>query len=112
MRQQAVSHSSLFVYFKLAGAAPDDLLATLSAMQARLRQRHPGLCTRLMARTDDVRGAEVAPTWMEVYEHPDGLDAAFLDDLLTEASRLAPGLTGPRHTESFTELAPALANPD
>ena len=67
-----------------------------------LRSRHPGLTARLLARTD---GRDVAePTWMEIYEHPQGLSEAFLADLEAAVGALPTGLIAPRHTETFAEL--------
>lgn len=71
-------------------------------MQAELRARHPGLTARLMARTDSQDSPE--PTWMEIYEHPQGLSQAFLADLRAAVQALPDGLIGHRHTESFAEL--------
>ena len=111
MRPHAPPPSSLFVYFKLNGHARTAVHAALSGMQARLRERHPGLSARLMARTDEAHSASGALTWMEVYEHPEGIGLDFLGDLQAEVARLPADLIGPRHTESFTDLGSPHSDP-
>lgn len=74
----------------------------LAAMQDELRSRHPGLTARLLARNDGRDAAE--PTWMEIYEHPQGLSEAFLADLEAAVQALPAGLIAPRHTETFAEI--------
>ena len=106
MRSPADSPASLFIYFKLPGSHASQALPKLVDMQADLRARHPGLTARLLTRVDGMGRAEL--TWMEIYEHPQGLSEAFLADLQTGVQALPAGLIGPRHTESFAELgAPA-----
>ena len=79
MRSKADTPASLFIYFKLSASRAPQALQRLAAMQDGLRSRHPGLTARLLARTD---GRDVAePTWMEIYEHPQGLSESFLADL-------------------------------
>lgn len=102
MRSDADTPASLFIYFKLASARAPQAQQQIQAMQTRLRACHPGLTARLLARTDGGGGSEA--TWMEVYEHPQGLSTAFLADLQAALAALPPGLIGPRHTESFSEF--------
>ena len=102
MRSPAGNPASLFIYFKLTASQAPQALQRLAAMQDRLRALHPGLSARLMARSD---GQDVAqPTWMEIYEHPQGLSDAFLADLQAAVRALPAGLIAPRHTETFAEL--------
>lgn len=102
MRSPADTPASLFIYFKLSALRAPQALQRLAAMQDELRDRHPGLTARLLARTD---GQDVAePTWMEIYEHPQGLSDAFLADLQAAVLALPAGLIAPRHTETFAEL--------
>ncbi len=102
MRPQADTPASLFIYFRLTSLSAPQALQRLGAMQASLRERHPGLTARLLARTDSQDGPE--PTWMEIYEHAHGLSKVFLADLDAAVQALPPGLIGPRHTESFAEF--------
>lgn len=102
MRPQADTPASLFIYFRLTSLSAPEALQQLGAMQASLRECHPGLTARLLARTDSQDGPE--PTWMEIYEHAHGLSKAFLADLDAAVQALPPGLIGPRHTESFAEF--------
>jgi hypothetical protein len=102
MRPQADTTASLFIYFRLPSSGAPQALQQLGAMQAGLRARHPGLTARLLARTDSQDGPE--PTWMEIYEHAQGLSQAFLVDLQAAVQALPAGLIGPRHTESFAEF--------
>jgi len=102
MKSEADHPASLFIYFKLASADAPRARQALSDMQSRLRAMHPGLVARLMSRTDQP-GHDVL-TWMEIYEHPQGLSQAFLVDLETAVAALPTGLIGPRHTESFSEF--------
>jgi len=102
MRSTADTPASLFIYFKLSASRAPQALQRLAAMQNGLRSRHPGLIARLLARSD---GRDVAePTWMEIYEHPQGLSEAFLADLEAAVRALPAGLIAPRHTETFAEI--------
>lgn len=102
MRSPADTPASLFIYFKLSALRAPQALQRLAAMQDDLRAGHPGLTARLLARTD-VQGAGEL-TWMEIYEHPQGLSDAFLADLEAAVLALPAGLIAPRHTETFAEL--------
>ena len=94
--------ASLFIYFRLNAADASRAQATLQAMQQGLRVAHPGLLARLFARTDALDRGDL--TWMETYEHPQGLNDAFMSDLAKAVSNLPTGLIGPRHTEVFAEF--------
>lgn len=102
MRSPADNPASLFIYFRLDASKASQALHRLAAMQDELRARHPGLQARLLARTDNQDVTE--HTWMEIYEHPQGLSSAFLADLQSAVRSLPEGLIAPRHTESFAEL--------
>lgn len=104
MRPPADTLESLFIYFKLTPAAAPQALQQLGAMQAELRARHPGLTARLMARSAPSGDPDL--TWMEIYEHAQGLSETFLADLHAAVQALPAGMTGPRHTESFAEFRP------
>jgi len=96
--------SALFVYYRVPAATRGAALAALQGMQSHLQTAWPGLKVRLMRRTDQAEGASAEQTWMEVYEHPDGLGAAFAARLQSAAGALPADLIGPRHTESFSDV--------
>lgn len=102
----ASARSAWFVYYRVDTQAQDAWLPAVDAMQAALRRRWPGLVARLMCRMDDALAGAPA-TWMEVYEHPDGMSSALQADLLAEINRLPLHLTGPRHTERFSDRGAA-----
>jgi len=96
--------SALFVYYRVPAATRGAALAALQGMQSHLQTAWPGLKVRLMRRTDQAEGVNAEQTWMEVYEHPDGLGAAFAARLQLAAGALPADLIGPRHTESFSDV--------
>ena len=82
--------------------AAADLAAAIEAVravQARVRERWPGLAAETLRRPGDSAGLV---TLMEVY---DFADAAHADELEAEAaSVVAPWLRGERHVERFEPL--------
>ncbi|WP_280150320.1 DUF4936 family protein [Piscinibacter sp. XHJ-5] len=97
----------LFIYYRIPSAAADEALAAALALQARLRQRHPGLTARLLRRPDD---ANEQQTWMETYAYlrdtePAGVTSALEAEIADEARVLAPFIAGARHTEVFIPCA-------
>jgi len=58
-----------------------------------------------MCRADEATPLDEA-TWMEVYEHPEGVSASCEAQLAWLSQALPAGLTGPRHTEIFCPLVP------
>lgn len=90
---------TLFVYWKIAGAALPPALARVRAAQAALCCRHPGLQTGLWCR-DGTDAAQA--TVMETYALPGGLHAAAEAEIEASMSLALVGLeAGPRHVESF-----------
>jgi hypothetical protein len=80
-----------------------DAYLAAQALQARLRERHPGLTARLLRRPDE---HDPHTTWMEIYAFQrDGDNAGVTPqieaDIAAEAAVLAPFLAGDRHTEVF-----------
>lgn len=76
-------------------------------MQALLREAFPGLRASVMQRADEAGGAGSADgnaTWMEVYEHPEGISPSCEQALLEAASSLPELTAGPRHVEVFAPL--------
>lgn len=95
---------SLFVYYRVPPAHVAGARQAIELIQQGLQGEHPGLITRLMQRTDSSDGGQEA-TWMEVYEHPDGVSAECEARLRELASTLPHGLIGARHVEAFCPLA-------
>jgi hypothetical protein len=105
---------ALFVYYRMPVVHSLALYEGVVSMQADLRARFPALQTRLMVRSDNGpdsagRADEQAATWMEVYEHPDGITPACESALLMAAHELTAQGMGPRHVESFGSLTARVA---
>lgn len=103
-----------FVYYKVPVANRQAAFDEVESMQAGLRSNWPGLATRLMHRSDEPPGAQSEggqETWMEVYEHPEGLGAPFVRDLQARVAKVPAGLMGVRHTETFSAVAPPAGSP-
>lgn len=90
---------SLYVYYRVRDGQEAVARVAIETMQATLKPLQPGLCARLMRKTD-----ATGVTWMEVYEHPDGVSHACEAMLETLASALPDGLFGQRHVEVFSAL--------
>lgn len=88
---------TLFVYWRADPATLHSTLAALRESQARLRADWPGLDARLWLRCDP--GG--APTVMETYAAPGGIDAA--GQARIEAA-VAPLTPAPRHAEAFAAV--------
>lgn len=95
---------SLFVYYRVPLANQAAARQAINVIQQRLHEEHPGLTTRLMQRADTPEGSPEA-TWMEVYEHPDGVSAVCEARLRDLADALPHGLIGARHVETFCPMA-------
>ena len=98
----------LFIYYRVHLQAVPAAKAAVVAMQTRLRQRHPGLHTRLLCRADP--DPAPAQTWMETYAidpmtHPAGITLELEAEIDAEAHVLAAWIDGPRHTEAFRPCA-------
>jgi hypothetical protein len=96
---------ALFVYYRVPGTHATDALQAVTALQQALIHNVSGLQARLWCRTNEADSACGEQTWMEVYEHPCGVDALFENLLAAQVRALPPGLLGPRHTEIFTPLS-------
>ena len=102
----------LFIYYRVHLQAVPAAKVAVFAMQTRLRQRHPGLSTRLLCRAELDTAPDTAPaqTWMETYAidpmtHPAGITAELQAEIDAEARVLAAWIDGPRHTEAFRPCA-------
>lgn len=100
----------LFIYYRIRADGAQEALAAAHGLQARLRERHPGLTARLMRRPDEPHPHQ---TWMEIYAFDphaeDARDAGVTPqieaEIAAEAAVLTPFLAGPRHTEVFVPCA-------
>jgi hypothetical protein len=97
---------ALYVYYRVPQGQVDEAHARVRALQASLSVEWPGLRARLLCRADDPSKL-AEPTWMETYEHADGVSAACEARLAKLVAELPPGLIGARHTEVFCELPQA-----
>ena len=102
----------LFIYYRVHLQAVPEAKAAVLAMQASLRQRHPGLHARLLCRAEpsiSPAGASIE-TWMETYAMDPTTDACGITPELEAAIRvhagvLAAWIDGARHTEAFSPCA-------
>jgi hypothetical protein len=91
---------ALYIYYRVPAPKLSTALVAIKAMQAEMRRSHVGLEARLMRRADtQVDGRD--DTWMEIYEHPCGIDSACMARLSELAAALPAGLIGARHIETF-----------
>ena len=93
----------LFIYYQIPVTQAVAARAQVDAFQARLRQRHPGLVTRLLRRPEP---RDSQQTWMEIYSFDravstQGISPALQAEIEAEASCLADTVHGTRHTEVF-----------
>jgi hypothetical protein len=106
----------LFIYYRVHLQAVPAAKAAVVAMQTRLRQRHPGLKTRLLCRAEPGTAPDTAPdtaptqTWMETYAidpmtHPAGITSELQAEIDAEARVLAAWIDGRRHAEAFNTCA-------
>lgn len=97
--------TELYVYYRVARPGARAAHQTVQEFQLRLRGQHPGLCARVLQRSDD-HGDAI--TLMEIYSFDDGnrrgVDAALQAIIEGAASALVPLLASPRQTEVFHAL--------
>lgn len=95
---------ALFIYYRVPDAHNAEAFQLISALQQGLMQRLPGLRARLWCRADEHTPQASEQTWMEVYEHPEGVSPLCEQWLAERVSGLPAGLIGPRHVEVFAPL--------
>ena len=95
---------ALFIYYRVASTRSVEAFRLISALQQGLMQRLPGLQARLWRRADEQESHITEQTWMEVYEHPEGVDALCEQLLAEQIGALPAGLIGPRHVETFVPM--------
>jgi len=97
----------LFIYYRIPVAHAGAALDAVVAFQARLREQHPALTTRLLRRPDQ----SDPQTWMEIYAFDHRESAGAMTRALeaeieaSAATALAPHLLGARHVEVFVPCA-------
>lgn len=100
----------LFIYYRVPQVAAAAARAAVTAGQAALRARHPGLVTRLLRRPDEADPTQPG-TWMETYALPvaaAGVDEAVEASIEGAMAPLRRLIDGPRHVEVFfSEVPPA-----
>jgi hypothetical protein len=74
----------------------------VEALQACLRVALPGLQTQLLRRPETVDGFQ---TWMEIYQHPQGVSAQDQELIEGAARQLRSLCSQPRHVEVFVPCA-------
>ena len=97
----------LFIYYRIPVVQAPRAQAAVLAFQARLRQRHPGLATRLLRRPHE---QDQRQTWMEIYSldrsiSPGGITPLLAAEIEAEAHALAGLIDGDRHVEVFVPCA-------
>ncbi len=98
-----------YVYYRVPVGREAAVLSRVATLFKTLMATQPGLQTRLMHKLDAavLSGAEhstAGATWMEVYEHPQGVSVACLRRMKEMAQTLLADQTGPRHLELFAPV--------
>lgn len=88
------------VYYKLPQADHSHWAQRVRGFAAQLRERFPQLGISLLQRPDVNAGG--LETWMEVYQHPQGLNQDMIEAIEEEAVQLQ--LPAKRATEFFVDL--------
>lgn len=95
----------LFVYYRVPCARRHAAAQAVQAMQSALSGQWPGLDAQLMRRADaSAQNKAEEDTWMETYAHPEGVSAALMAAIASQATALPEGLIGVRHVETFVPL--------
>ena len=102
---------ALFVYYRVPRAHCAEALQAITNLQLVVAQRCPGMQARLWQRDDGASPSAGDPTWMDVYEHPQGVDAQREQCLLALVQDLPHDLIGVRHLEAFVPLGVAAGHP-
>jgi hypothetical protein len=93
--------TELYFYWRVRPGASEAAVAAARDFQRRLAERVPRLQARLLRRA----GGDGA-TLMEIYTHPDGVDAGLQRTLQDEGDTcLASWLNGARHLEAFEPVS-------
>lgn len=92
---------ALFIYYKVDPAHAPVFENAVRQMQTALRQSHEDLTARLWIRADAKAAAQ---TWMETYEHPEGVSVLLATLIELAAQDLPVGQMGERHVEMFSNI--------
>lgn len=92
---------ALFIYYKVDPAHAPAFENAVRHMQTALRQAHEGLVARLWIRADANAAVQ---TWMETYEHPEGVSALVATLIELAAQDLPTGQVGDRRVEMFSNI--------
>jgi hypothetical protein len=95
---------SLYVYYRVPLQHIAQAKALIEAMQCQLKADYPGLRAQIMSRVDQSLNLTEA-TWMEVYEHSQGVSVACEQSLAMLVKGLPEAMLGARHMEVFSPLA-------
>lgn len=101
---------ALFIYYRVSLTRRADAFQAITALQQTVMRRLPGVQARLWCRSEEHASDAVEQTWMEVYEHPEGVDALCERVLLEQVRALPDGLIGPRHVEAFVPMGGTVAS--
>lgn len=96
---------TLFVYYKLPLSSEAQWPENVTLVHHRLCADWPGLQARLMRRHDE-RRSDGHTTWMEVFEHPEGVGPELQKLVIDAMSGLDALRSGGLHVECFTPVAP------
>ena len=102
---------ALFIYYRVTQTRSAEAFQAITTLQQGLMQNLPGLQAKLWRRTHEQGGEAIEQTWMEVYEHPQGVDAQREQCLLALVQDLPHDLIGVRHLEAFVPLGVAAGHP-
>jgi hypothetical protein len=100
--------SAVYVYYRVPAGREAAVRERVMALFSALALVQPGLQTRLLHKVGPPGKREEAPadtTWMEVYEHPQGVSTACQQRMKDMAVALLADQTGPRHIELFAPVS-------
>jgi hypothetical protein len=95
--------SAVYVYYRVPAGREAAVRERVMALFSALALVQPGLQTRLLHKVEPTADDEASAdaTWMEVYEHPQGVSTACQQRMKDVAMALLADQTGPRHIELF-----------
>lgn len=96
---------TLFVYYKLPSSSEAQWPERVALVHRRLCAEWAGLQARLMRRHDE-RRSDGCTTWMEVFEHPEGVGPEVQRSVIETLSGLDAMRSGGMHVECFTPVGP------
>ena len=97
-----------YIYWRVAADRTPAAAAAMTAWQAALCERHPGLQARLLLRADGdaTDGGAVQNTLMETYAIGGGIGQALHSEILVQGAQAAAAwCQGLRHVEVFDPVS-------